>query len=293
MAKRRKKSGKSPGVLSQIVVFLTMGALLVSFFNIPTDPSVTGIWNQASAKSDTLKVWFNNCIPNAIKGNFSGCKVEAASQSPSTTWGGGSDANGTSNPDVTQLKNTLASLKVGDKQNVNYNRDEWKHWIGQKTSSCGSWDTREQVLYDEAVKDDTLKMTDSAGNETTDVSKACKVTAGTWKEPYKGVTVTDPKKLDIDHVIPLGYAASHGGQNWSSEKKQQYANDLSYAGHLMAVDASSNRKKGDKGPSQWMPANSEYHCQYAIQWITIANNYQLTLEQKDVDTLTEALNTCK
>jgi hypothetical protein len=93
-------------------------------------------------------------------------------------------------------------------------------------------------------------------------------------------------------MIPLSYAAQHGGQSWDKAKKQAYANDLSNAGHLIAVTASENRSKSDRGPSEWKPTNKAGYCVYATDWITVSKNYELSIAQEDVTALKDMLATC-
>ena len=54
----------------------------------------------------------------------------------------------------------------------------------------------------------------------------CKITSGTWFSAYDGKTVTDPQDLDIDHMVPLANAWRTGASDWTDEKREQFANDL-------------------------------------------------------------------
>ena len=38
---------------------------------------------------------------------------------------------------------------------------------------------------------------------TTLSSNGCKVVSGKWNDPFTGATFTDPKKLDVDHMVPV------------------------------------------------------------------------------------------
>lgn len=166
----------------------------------------------------------------------------------------------------------LNSLKVAEPSNAKYSRSDYPHW----TTVSGSCDTRETVLKNVGFNSDP---------------KTCKaLTGNSYTDPYTGKTYDDPSKLDIDHIIPLGYVNQHGGAAWSKEKKQQYANDISTV--LLPVDASANRQKGDKGPSKWMPTNQSYHCTYAKEWVSIAQKYGISITQNDKTRLQAALNTC-
>ena len=76
------------------------------------------------------------------------------------------------------------------------------------------------------------------------------------------------------------------------ERKRQYANDLSYEGHLIAAKASANRSKGSDGPEEWRPPDRGYWCQYAIDWGEIKETWELTASAAEADALAEMLKTC-
>ena len=52
-------------------------------------------------------------------------------------------------------------------------------------------------------------------------------------------------------------------------------------GVYLAVSASENRKKGDKGPSEYYPPNSAYRCTYAQKWRDTARIYLIALASAD------------
>ena len=159
-----------------------------------------------------------------------------------------------------------------------YDREEWRHWVDED-GDCQ--DTRQEVLIEESVG--PVSYTDS---------RQCRVASGVWTGPYTGEEFTDPGELDVDHMVPLAEAHSSGGWAWSEAKKRQYANDLSYEGHLVAVRASANRSKGSNGPSYWKPPDHGYWCQYAIDWITVKYRWELFASEGEAAALTEMLETC-
>ena len=111
-----------------------------------------------------------------------------------------------------------------EKQDAAYSRSDWKHWISQ-----GQCDTRVEVLR-------------TQGENVT--LNGCKITGGTWHSLYDNKVVTQSKMIDIDHVIPLGYAARHGGGSWDAATKQAFANDTS---QLVAVSRESTARNQIKG----------------------------------------------
>ena len=159
-----------------------------------------------------------------------------------------------------------------------YDRHDWKHW----TDSDGDCqDARQEVL-----------VTESRIGPDFRTDRKCRVTSGEWLAPYSNTVVTDPGKLDIDHMVPLGNAHVSGASSWSANQRERYANYLDDPQHLIAVTASANRSKGARGPEDWKPANRSYWCQYAVDWITIKDDWGLTVTQREQDALVEMLETC-
>ena len=160
-----------------------------------------------------------------------------------------------------------------------YDRGEWSHW-SDDDGDCQ--DARQEAL--------------TAESETPVVyvnEDRCRVASGSWVGPYTDEVFTDPGDLDIDHMVPLANAHRSGGWAWSEDRKREYANDLSYEGHLIAVQASANRLKGSKGPEDWKPPEGTYWCQYAVDWITIKNDWDLTATESEAAALAEMLDTCE
>ena len=171
-------------------------------------------------------------------------------------------------------------VKVSDEiPSGKYSRKEWKHWIDEDRD-CQ--DTRQEVLIAESVV--VVTFADA---------RNCTVLSGEWHDPYTGEVFTDPKKLDVDHMVPLAEAWRSGGWKWDAEKKKQFANDLSNPQHLIAVKAGANRQKGDKDPSAWLPPLETYRCKYISDWIRIKQNYSLTADIEESKVLMEMTRLCK
>lgn len=144
-----------------------------------------------------------------------------------------------------------------------YNRKNWRHWIDDDRDG---FDTRQEVLIEENLAD-TLLVTYVNGKK--------RVIKGLWICPYTGDSITNPKKLDIDHFVPLGNAYESGGKNWSKDKKKLYANYLKNPKHLVAVKSSANRSKGKKSPDRWMPEKNK--CEYLITWVLLKQFWELEM----------------
>lgn len=116
----------------------------------------------------------------------------------------------------------------------------------------------------------------------------CVVRTGEWLDEYTGKIFKVAVKIDIDHVIPLMYAHTHGGDRWPQEKKMQFANDPL---NMMLVEKREIQKKRERGPDSYLP-RKEFQCDYAGMWQAIADNYDLDIETRDKNRIRKILDDC-
>jgi Protein of unknown function (DUF1524) len=176
-------------------------------------------------------------------------------------------------PSKAVAQSELDALTVQDEgASAPYDRDLFPHWI--TVDGCT---TRETVL-----------QRDGDGVE---VGSDCYPTSGSWYSEWDGETRTAPSDLDIDHVVALSEAWDSGASEWTTDQRQDFANDLT-GPQLIAVTAESNRSKSDNDPAEWVPPLTSSHCAYAKMWIHTKARWDLTVDSAEKDALQPLLDTC-
>jgi hypothetical protein len=171
---------------------------------------------------------------------------------------------------------TNEAIEQGRDFSTLYNRSGWPHW-SDEDRDCQN--TRHELLISTSNKEVTYKT-----------GKQCNVLAGSWYDPYSNETYTDSKNLDLDHIVPLKFAHDDGGSKWSRKHKKLFAIDLD---NLLLVNASLNRQKGARGPSEWLPPHLQYRCDYISKFNDVMSKYELTYvpsEKRIVNRMVKACN---
>lgn len=175
-----------------------------------------------------------------------------------------------SNGESPKLLGQLTVASAGSMKG--YSRDRFPHWR-DTGKNC---DVRDTVLQRDG---EDVKLS------------GCNVVGGRWSSVYDNRTFSDPSQVDIDHMVPLANAWRSGAADWDDNRRGEFANDLTRP-QLIAVSASSNRAKGDQDPSQWKPANRDYWCTYAEDWIAVKHFWRLSVTTAEKATLTDMLESC-
>lgn len=109
-----------------------------------------------------------------------------------------------------------------------------------------------------------------------------------FKDPYTEDIVEGAKILDYDHIIPIGYASTQVGGDWSNKQKHKLAYDLTNG---VNTHQAENRGKGADGPSDYMPPENKE--EYAYSWLIVANKYDIPIREADMDVIEDTLEGVK
>jgi hypothetical protein len=117
-----------------------------------------------------------------------------------------------------------------------YDRSAYRHWVD---ADGDGQDTRQEIR----IRDSQVAVTFRADG---------KVEQGLWVCPYTGRVTTNPRDLDVDHLVALGEIDAAGAHSWTAKEREAFANDPD---KLVAVYKGSNRSKGDQNAYSWLPPN--------------------------------------
>lgn len=207
------RGGKSNTFGTALGVVLSIVFLLVVMFFYPMTQGAKSVdgsirwWGRVFGGAGSCIVSLgSNCPLNVTNDN----------EAPGVPGVGGVGGVGTANagapanksPEVvTAYLGALEELHIAEAEDGKYNPAEWNVWAINSATMCS---TRAEVLKAQGA-DVTTKDGSSHG---------CSVTGGTWVSPYDGQTIKvaqgeDVKAIrdgvQIDHVVPMKYAAEHGG----------------------------------------------------------------------------------
>jgi hypothetical protein len=121
------------------------------------------------------------------------------------------------------------------------------------------------------------------------------VATGVLYDPYTNAVVPFTRgentgaAVQIDHIVPLALAWDLGARGWTDDIRLRFANDPA---NLLAVAGDANQDKGDREPASWMPPNTAFRCQYAMQFIAVLRGYALPVDAPSAAALRDASATC-
>ncbi len=164
------------------------------------------------------------------------------------------------------------------------------------------YDRREQFGTWVSPKDDDtcldirgLVMVRDADGPVTFTPDGCSVQSGAWNDPYTAKTFKMADEIQVDHFVPLKNAYMTGGFEWDANKRCLYANFMGNNFHLLAVNARENMSKGGSTPSDYVPPNKHYVCQYLKQWLSVKAIWQLRITPPEAQAIQDVAiaNNCR
>ncbi|MFT3900437.1 MAG: HNH endonuclease family protein [Gordonia sp. (in: high G+C Gram-positive bacteria)] len=122
----------------------------------------------------------------------------------------------------------------------------------------------------------------------------CKVMSGWLDDPYTGERLhfergVDVKAIQIDHVVALADAWRTGAQEWTPQRRLEFANDPR---NLQTTAGWANRRKGSSNAASWLPPNKSFRCTYVGRQIEVKQRYGLWVVAAERDAMRRVLAKC-
>lgn len=189
-------------------------------------------------------------------------------------------------PGLTGLRQLDALVVKGRAPKTGYTRAQFgQAWSDDVTVGGGhnGCDTRNDILRRD-LRDVRFKTG----------TRDCVVLSGVLVDPYTGTTIDfvrgpHSSKVQIDHVVALADAWQKGAQQWSADKRRDFANDPR---NLLAVSGNTNQRKGAGDTATWLPPNKAYRCTYVSKQVTVKSLYGLWVTAAEKDAMRRVLSNC-
>jgi hypothetical protein len=122
----------------------------------------------------------------------------------------------------------------------------------------------------------------------------CVVVAGVLLDPYTHQELVfrkaDAAAVQIDHVVSLSDAWQTGAQQWTADKRLQFANDPL---ELLAVGAAVNDAKSDSDAASWLPPYKPFRCAFVTRQVQVKAKYGLWVTAAERDAIRRVLVGCR
>lgn len=163
----------------------------------------------------------------------------------------------------TKLDNNLDRLKVAAENHDGYDRDLFPHW---SDLDHDGQDTREEELAD---------------------NHAAWPNCAGYYSRYDALCWTDKSDVDVDHRVPLGEAWDSGARQWSTDEREQFANDPA---NLALMTDNLNQSKGDDDLAEYVPDDSR--CNYVKRYVATKAKYELTVDRAEKTAMVKEVREC-
>lgn len=163
-----------------------------------------------------------------------------------------------------------------------YERSDWGGWERLEDTGCT---TQQTMLIRDTIPD----------TQVLDEEDNCILVYGATHSPYTMEYIEHDRTsedftrtpFDIDHVVSIHDAWRSGGHEWDAEQREAFYNDTE---NLVATDFSSNRRKGNRDISEYLPEDQGQYCEFASTVVYVKDKYNLSMTQAEHDVAFDILS---
>jgi hypothetical protein len=94
----------------------------------------------------------------------------------------------------------------------------------------------------------------------------------------------DASDVEADHIVALAEAWESGAYKWDDKTLDKFAADKD---NLVLLTAEVNTTKSDQDIAEWLPPHEPAVETYVAAWVSVKREYDLSVNQAELDTLLE------
>lgn len=115
---------------------------------------------------------------------------------------------------------------------------------------------------------------------------------GAWYLPYEDRYTRDATEVVVAPLVPFYEVHVSEGWLWNDRQRQRYALENAGRGTWVLMSPAMRHKRGVLDPGTWLPENHVTRCRYAVDWITVKEQWQLAMDEREQQVLTDVLSLC-
>ena len=141
-----------------------------------------------------------------------------------------------------------------------------REWWGDE----GFRKTRQEVLK----RDSKIPVT---------LDRRGRVIGGYWVDAFTGEGLSDPRQVQIDHVVPVSEAYQAGGYGWGKGDRLAFMNDPD---NLVVTSKNENQRKGRLLAGGYLPPKKELRAGFLGRVVKVKDKYGLALTEEELASVT-------
>ena len=108
----------------------------------------------------------------------------------------------------------------------------------------------------------------------------CSVASGRWLDPFTQRQITDPERVEIDHIIPLEWAWKRGAHRWPAGARESFYHDVN---NVVATTPDFRRERAGQSPLEWTPPEARHQCAHFERVLRMLRAYDFDVSTSEVN----------
>ncbi len=116
--------------------------------------------------------------------------------------------------------------------------------------------------------------------------------SGGWYLPYEDRFTLDATEVVAEPLVPFYEVHVSEGWLWNESQRQRYVLERAGKGTWVVMSREMRQQRGALDPGDWLPVIHVARCRYAADWITVKEQWQLVMDEREKQVLADILSLC-